>query len=231
MSRYTKPGRRSTRHDSSVTSDDAFVATTLEATNWATKHQGMLLAGIAVVVVLGIGAVYVRGVRATEAQEAAGQLETLHRRLEAGDLAGVRGDLEVFLQNFDGSPFADEARMTLGQVTADLGDADAAVAILEPAARDIGSPLGAQAAGLLAAVYEEAGNLEAAEGLYLRLADRAEMSFQVRDALADAARLRRQQGDYAGAVELYDRILDDMDEDDFARDGVEMRRAEAAAAT
>lgn len=230
MSRLAKPGRRPLGAPQTSEPDDAFIATTLEATNWAQKNRSKLTIGAIVLAgALALGYSY-NNSKAAQTQQAAAQLETLQRRLEAGDQAGVKADLEVYLQNFGNTVFATEARMTLGQVTADLGDAEAAVAILEPAARDIDTPLGAQAAALLAAVYEEVENLEAAEGLYLRLADRADMTFQVRDALADAARLRRQRGDYAGAVELYDRILSDMDETDPGRPAVEMRRAEAATA-
>ena len=68
-----------------------------------------------------------------------------------------------------------------------------------------------------------------AEDLYERLADRAGLDFQRRDALVNAARLRRSQGDPAGALVHYDRLLDEMDETDPGRDMVEMRRAEVAA--
>ena len=226
MSRYAKPGRRPSSDPQDT--EDAFVATTLEATHWAQKNQRTLIIGAVVLVGGLLIGNYVMGTRDAANQAAAGQLETLQRRLEAGDQVGVQADLETFIQRFGNTAHATEARMTLGQVTADLGDATAAVEILEPIARDIGSPLGAQAAGLLASIYEEVGNLGAAEGLYLRLADQAEMGFQVRDALADAARIRRQQGNNAGAVELYDRILADMEELDPGRPAIEMRRAEAA---
>ena len=151
-------------------------------------------------------------------------------RLDAGDQTGVQADLQVYLERFGSTSSAGEARLTLGQVTADLGDLDAAVEVLEPIAGDVGSPLGAQAAALLAAISEDAGNLQAAEGLYERLADRARLSFLVRDALADEARLRAAQGDHEAAVDLYDRLLEEMDEGDPDRGVVEMRRAEAAAA-
>ena len=90
-------------------------------------------------------------------------------------------------------------------------------------------PLGAQATALLAAISEDAGNRQLAEGLYERLADRAGLDFQIRDALADAARLHREQGDMEGALALYDRLLDEMDESNPERGVIEMRRAEVAA--
>ena len=83
---------------------------------------------------------------------------------------------------------------------------------------------------MLAAIAEDMGDFQVAEGLYERLADGARLGFQRRDALASAARLRRAQGDPAGALAHYDRLLAEMDETDPARGLVEMRRAEVAAA-
>ena len=75
-----------------------------------------------------------------------------------------------------------------------------------------------------AAAYEEAASWDQAEFVYLRVADEAELSFQVREALTDAARIRMARGDRAGAIELYDRILDDLEETDPSRGLYEMRR-------
>ena len=141
----------------------------------------------------------------------------------------MQADLQLYLERFASTPFADEARVSLAQITAGMGDHEAAAEVLEPVARDLGDPLGAQAAGLLAAISEDAGNRPMARGLYERLADRAALGFQVQDALADAARLHREEGDLDGALALYDRLLDEMDETDPGRGVVEMRRAEIAA--
>ncbi len=225
---YRKPGSRPKRPTNPVDQEDAFVATTLEVSNWAQRNRPILTLG-AVVLALGVAAfVYYGRYKETLNATAAAQLEQLQQRLDTGDQIGVQADLQLFLERFAGTPFADEARITLAQVTTELGDPEAAEEILAPAARDVRSPLGAQAAGLLAAISEDTGNLRAAEGLYLRLADRATLGFQVHDALADAARIRRTTGDVAGALVLYDRLLEEMDPSDLARGVAEMRRAEIA---
>lgn len=228
MASYRKPGSSPKKSANPVDKEDAFVAKTLEASQWAQRNRPIITLGV-VIVALGVaGFIYYGRYQDTLNAGAATQLEQLQQRLDAGDQTGVQADLQLFLERFGGTPFADEARIALAQVSADLGDPDAAVDVLASLARDVGSPLGAQAAALLAAVYEDTGNRDAAEGLYLRLADRAQLGFQVRDALADAARLRRESGDAGGAVELYDRLLDEMDETDPDRNLVEMRRAEVA---
>jgi len=229
MARYRKPGTRPKKPVNPVDREDTFVAATLEATNWARKHQTVLTLGV-VLVVLGVGAlVYYGRFRDTLSLQAAAQLEELQLRMDAGDNVGVRSDLQLFIERFAGTPSEGEARIALAQVAAGLDEPEIAVEALAPLARDIGNPLGAQAAAMLAAVYEDAGNRDDARQLYLRLADRAQLGFQVREALAAAARLARESGDPAAALALYDRLLDEMEDDEIGRGEIEMRRAEVAA--
>lgn len=227
MSSYRKPSGRPAKPASPVDQEDAFVATTLHATQWAQRNRPILTLGIVLAAVIVAGIVYYVRYQNTLNSGAALQLEEIQQRLDTGDQAGSQADLELFLERFDGTPSADEARIALAQISAEAGEREAAAEILEPLARDMGSPLGPQAAGLLAAISEDAGNLETAEALYLRLADQSRLGFQVRDALAAAARIRWESGDAAGAMELYDRLLARMDETDPDRGLVEMRRAEA----
>ena len=228
MAKYGKPGSTPDRPVNPAEQEDAFVAKTLEVSQWAQRNRPILTLGI-VIVGIGVAALlYYRSYRETLNTAAATQLEELQQRLQQGDEAGVQADLQLYLERFSGTPFADEARIALAQITANLGDHAAASEVLEPVAGDVGDPLGAQAAALLAAISEDAGNRQLAAGLYERLADRAALGFQVRAALADAARLRSEQGDMQGALVLYDRLLDEMDEADPGRGIVEMRRAEVA---
>ena len=167
MTKYRKPGTRPKRPTDPVDQEDAFVAKALEVSSWAQRNRRLtLFAGGAVV--LGIAAfLYYGDFRETLNEQAATQLEQLQRRMDAGDQTGVQEDLQVFLQRFGDTPFAGEARLALGQITAELGDPAGAVTVLEPVARNVRDPIGAQGAALLAAIYEDAGNLQAAEGLYL----------------------------------------------------------------
>ncbi len=228
MAKYRKPGSGPRRPVNPAEQEDVFVAKTLEATQWAQRNRPILTLAV-IVLVLGTGAfIYYGRYRNTLEVTAAGQLEQLQQRLETGDVAAVRADLNLYLERFASTSFADEARLTLGQVLATEGDRAGAAAILEPLAGDVGDPLGAQAAVLLAAVSEDMGDMEVAEGLYERLADRARLDFQRKEALVDLARLRKHRGDYAGALTAYDRLLDEIDEEDPDRARIEMWRSEAA---
>ena len=229
MPSYRKPGTRPPKPESPVDQEDAFVAATLEATNWAQRNRPIVTLGV-VVLGLGIAAfLYYGRYRDTLHTNAALQLEELQMRLASDDPVALQADLELYVDRFSGTPFADEARVTLAQVATDLGDREGAAEVLAPLAGDVREPLGAQAAAMLAAIAEDMGDFQVAEGLYERLADGARLGFQRRDALASAARLRRAQGDPAGALAHYERLLAEMDETDPGRGVVEMRRAEVAA--
>jgi tetratricopeptide (TPR) repeat protein len=92
-------------------------------------------------------------------------------------------------------------------------------------------PLEMQAATLLAAAYEQDGQAGEAEEIYLTIADRSDLDFQVRDALAAAARIRTERGDAEGALELYDRVIESLEEGAPERGLFEMRIEEIRSAT
>ena len=229
MAKYRKPGSGPGKPVNPADQEDVFVAKTLEATEWAQRNRPGLTLAVVVVALGAASLVYYSRYRDTLNVTAATQLEQLQQRLQQGDRVTARADLELYVERFSSTTFADEARLTLGQLLATEGDHAGAAEILEPLAGDVSAPLGAQAAVLLAAVSEDMGDAQVAEGLYERLADRAPLGFQVKDAMLDAARIRRNRGDDAGALAVYDRLLDQIDEMDPDRGMIEMWRAEVAA--
>lgn len=222
------PGARRRAHKEEHDPDDVFIAKTLELSNWARSNQQVLTVAV-VVLILGIaGLVYYRGFRETQAQMAGNQLEAIHQTIALQDREGAKTELATFLQRFGGSPYEGEARMLLGELYLQTGDPQQALAVLEPLAGSPRAPLELQAAALLGAAYEQERRWDEAEQTYLRIADRSELDFQVRDALAAAARIRASRGDASGAVALYERILEGLDENDVLRGEFEMRIAELA---
>ncbi len=229
MTIYRKPTGRSPKPNTPATDEDAFVTTTLQATNWARQNATVLVLGLVVVVVSVASLLYYRGYRSDLRTDAAARIEMLQQRIDIGAQEGVREDLQVFLQRYGDTPASDEARIALAQLLVEEGNAEGAAETLEPMARNVERPLGAQAATLLASLFEDMGNMQGAETLYLRLAEDAQLGFQSRDALAAAARLRSARGDQAGALELYDRLLESPDGLGPNRSLIELRRAEVAA--
>ncbi len=231
MAIYRKPATHRNEPEPSVATDeDAFVSATVRATDWARRNRTLLGLLLVVVAVSVVSLVYYASYRQTLRADAAVQLESLQQRIDAGQQDGVRADLEVFLERYGSTQFAGEARLALAQALVSEGESDAAAQVLEPIARDVGRPLGAQAAAQLAGVFEDLGNQQGAEALYMRLADRDDLGFHARDALASAARMRQARGDHAGALALYDRLLESPEDLGPTASLIELRRAEAAAA-
>jgi hypothetical protein len=223
------PGQRRVSSDAVEHDDDIFIAKILETGNWLKTHQQAVTIGLVVVVVAVASAIYYRNYQAALANQAANQLEEIHQSVALGDREGAKNALAVFLDRFDGTAYDGEARMLLGELYLSTNDAQQALAVLEPLSASPREPLELQAASLLGAAYEQEGRWADAEATYLRIADRSDLDFQVRDALAAAARVRAGQGNTEGAAQLYQRILDGMDANAQDRGLYEMRLAEMKA--
>jgi predicted negative regulator of RcsB-dependent stress response len=229
MTKHRHPSSRRAQEEKKEP-EDAFIEKVVEVSNWAKRNsQALVIAGVAVVILVA-GAMYVQGVRENRIQQAVAQLEQVQQAVAYGDRDAAKASLNQYLATFEGTPYALEARLVLGQVYLEESNPEAAVETLAPAVREMDSaPIGLQAAFLLAAAYEELGRPDEAERTFLRIANTAEMTFQIREALAGAARIRAGQGNFAGAVELYEDVLRGMDENDQERSYWEMKLQEASA--
>jgi tetratricopeptide (TPR) repeat protein len=177
------------------------------------------------------GLLYYRSYRGSLDQQAAQQLELVYQSVAIQDTEGAVGQLVTFLERFGGTAYAGEARLLLGDLYLRSDRAEQALAVLEPIGASPRSPVDLQGASLLAAAYEQVGRADEAEATYMRIVDRSDMDFQVRNALAAAARIRRERGDAAGAIQLYERALEGLEAEDPQRGLYEMRIAEIRAAT
>jgi len=220
------PGQRRTTQQKVESEDDIFIANVLEVGTWAKAHQQLLTIAAVLVVVAAASLVYYRNYRRGLVGQAGAQLEQIQQSVALNDTEGAKNQLKVFLDRFGGTPYEGEARMLLGELYLEGGEAQQAQAVLEPIGDSPHSPLQLQAAGLLARSYEQENRWKDAEDLYLRIADRSDLDFQVRGALADAARIRANHGDKAGAEALYKRILDGLKPNSPDRGLYEMRLAE-----
>lgn len=204
--------------------EDRFVEWTLTAWEWA-KSNSQVVTLAAIVLALGIGAgIYYRNYQADLQRQAAQEFEQLQQAVGTGSAESVQSEISRFLDRFGETSLAPEARILLAETQLRTGAPADAVATLEPVASDLDEPINIQAAFLLGIAHEEAGNLDDAESVYLRIADEVEMTFQARDALAHAARIRTTREEYAGAAELYRRILatfDDSPESDGQAQGAQ----------
>ncbi len=211
--------------------DDVFVARILEVGSWFKKNQQAVTIGIVVLVIAVASLLYYRNYKQSLIDQASSQLEAIHSQAAMGDIKGAKDALILYIDRFGSTPYGGEARMLLGELYLTEGGSEQALATLEPMAESPRAPLEFQAASLLGVAYEQEGRWADAEATYLRIADRSELNFQIRDALAAAARIRAAQGNVAGAAELYRRILDALEENSPERGLWEMRLAELGQVT
>jgi len=217
------PGSRRAHQEPSADPDDIFLARVLGVGNWARANQ-QLVTILGVVVAIGIaGAVYYNGYRETLGEQAAEQLESVHQSIMLQDTEGAKNELITFLERFSGTVYEGEARLLLGDLYLQSADAQQALQVLEPLGSSPRDPIEFQGAALLGAAYEEEGRLDDAEATYLRIADRSELDFQVRNALSSAARIKVSQGDGEGAIQLYQRALATFEANEPARGIYELR--------
>jgi predicted negative regulator of RcsB-dependent stress response len=215
----------------SVNDDDVFVTRAIEFSVWAKKNI-QLIVGIGIVLlVLVIGLLWYRADRANKMERAATEFLSLQQMVQVGEPAAAAAELNTYIQRHAGTTYADEARILLGQLHLNTNNAAEAVTALSPFGDRVGrTPLATQGALLLAASQQAAGNAQAAVQTYLRVADRADLPLEQQDALSNAALIRQEAGDYAGAAELYRRLVATAEVGTFERSVFEMRLAEAEAA-
>jgi predicted negative regulator of RcsB-dependent stress response len=216
------PGSRRTKKRSDD-ADDVFVARILDVSKWASRNQQVLTVAAVLVAILLAGAVYYRSYRGQLDEQAAQQLEVTYQSISIADVEGAKIDLATFLDRFGNTAYAGEARLLLGELYLETGDSPQALAVLEPLGTRPRTPIEFQGAMLLAAAYEQEERWDEAERVYLTIAERSELDFQVRNALAAAARIRTDRGDGPGAIELYEQVLASLDQNSPERGHYEMR--------
>lgn len=220
------PGARRASQKSRHDPDDVFVARVLHLLKWTEGNQQVLIVAGVVVAIVIAGFVYYGRYRVQLFEQAVEQLEVIHQSISISDAEGAKVDLATFLGRFGGTPYEGEARLILGELYLESSDPQQALAVLQPFGSSPRDPIELQGAALLGAAFEQEGRWEEAEATYLSIASRSELDFQVRAAVSAAARIRTDRGDPEGAIELYERLLGDLEEAASDRGLYEMRIAE-----
>jgi len=223
----SKRKNKARRHAQSVEEqEDVFVANVLDASKWAGDNRQMLTLSLVAVALLAAAGLYYVNFQSSVRVQSVNRLEEIQQTISIQANEDAKVQLGTFLDRFGYTPEADEALILLARLHMESGDVAVAINVLENQGPALGTGIGIQANVLLARAYEQQGRWPDAERLYIRIADAAELDFQVVESLEDAARTRIRQLDAAGAAELFDRILSTMDESDPSRGMYEMRRAE-----
>lgn len=225
----TKRHPRSPKRDKKVSDDDAFVAGVLEASNWAQKNQQTLVTGGIALVILAAVGWYLVSNSASTRDAALVELERVTTIASSGDAEQGKAELIAYLEDFGGTPYADEARLALATLYLQTDLPTEALGTIDDAAAGPRDPMGPQFLSLEAKAHEAAGALAEAESTYLQLADIAGYEFQRRTALEDAARIRTLREDYQGAAQIWTDLAAELASSDPQKGLYQMRAAEMRA--
>lgn len=213
---------------SSAPDADLWAVRALKLWAWARRHLRWLLLAAAVFVGAVAVAVYVAWSRRQRAERAAAELWRVQQALAVGNPTVAARELASFVDRFDGTPAAAQARVLLGRTYLELGQPARAIEALRPVADDLDAPLGPAAALLLGDAYQAANQPDAAVRAYLRVADGARLAFDRRQALQKAGAVLIDR-DPARAADVYARLARESEPGSLDRAVAEMRAAEAAA--
>ena len=216
-------------HRANVDGDDVFVTGVLESSVWIKQHgRKLIIAGIVLAVAI-TAILYTRSSRASTEARATNELNNVRASVATGNLPVAIREAESFIARFGGTSSGDEARLLAAELHLRSNQATQAIEVLEPVAGDLDEPYGFNGAMLLAAAHEAANQPNEAEQVYLRIGQNARFDFQRNAGLENAARIREGKNDAAGAAELYQRILDSLEETDPQRGVYQLRLGEVQA--
>jgi len=210
--------------------EDAFTARILEFLAWARHRTGLLVGAGIIGVVLVVGGLLWWNQRSARLDMAAAELEMVQQWVMFTEPQAAQAEVREYIERFAGTPYALEARLLLAELHLDENQANEAISVLQAVAPAYRSPLQVQATFLLAVAFEEAERWDDAVSLYRELRDRAEYSFQEREAGEGLARTLLARGDREAAIDAYREVLALLEPGDPRRARYEMRIAELSAA-
>lgn len=196
--------------------EDAFIRALNRFIAWAQENTGVLVLVTVLVVVAVGGALYWRSYQQNLEERASAELSTLQTRIaqqarQGAPALAVTDSLQAFLQRFDGTSSAREARILLARQQIGEGRPSEAVEAIRPVVDGTrpDTPTGFAARSLLADAQTAAGDSAAAISTLDGLAQEARFSFQRHDAAADKASLLAATGRLEEARDIYRRLAEE----------------------
>jgi predicted negative regulator of RcsB-dependent stress response len=218
---------RTRQTSSALHPDDAMALRAAALAAWAKRNARMII-GISAVAVLVVGGLIVwKYSQSQRRAQAAQELLALRANPTVVTAAGSR-QLEGFIQKYDGTTEADEARLMLAESRLNAGNPKAAVSELTRLAGS-GSPLAAQAGMMLGSAHAQAGDGAAAIRAYERAGEKTRLRYQRFEALGQAALQHEVVGNHKAAADIYRRLLAEAEPNSQQATIVEMRMTEALA--
>jgi predicted negative regulator of RcsB-dependent stress response len=202
----------------------------LEATAWAETHRRTVLVAAILLVAVVAAAFYYQDYRQKLVERASVRLQEIQITAQSSDIETVRSELRIFIDQYAGTPYAEQARVALGGLELQRDSLGLAIQTLEPVA-DLGpsNPLSFTAMQMIAAAYEQGGDAGRALQWYERLASDARFDYQRHEAMGEQARLLTLAGRYSDASSIYEQLLKDAGDDPARQDIYGVRLGEVRA--
>lgn len=210
--------------------EDHVTERVIEAAAWAETHRrAVMVGGIALVAVVA-AAFYYQDYKQKLVERASVRLQEIQIAAQSGDVETIRSELGVFIDQFSGTPYANQARVALGDLELRRDSLGRAVQALEPVA-DLGgdNPLSFTAMEMIAAAYEQGGDPDQAIQWWGRLGSAARFDYQRHVAMAEQARLHTMAGRYSEAESLYDQLAKEAADDPTGQQIYRVRLGEVRA--
>src|SRR5688500_7639665 len=99
-----------------ASADDVLIGTTIAVTTWAERNRQLLTVGAVVLGVALLSGLYYLNYRKNHRERAAIELERVETAVAVGDTATAKVELGRYIETFGNTPYADEARVLLGQL-------------------------------------------------------------------------------------------------------------------
>ncbi len=211
----------------SIDTEDHVTERALEAVEWAQGHRRIVMAGGIALVAVVAAAFYYQGYRQELVERGSVRLQEIQISSQSADMETIRSELRLFIDQFSGTAYADQARVVLADLEIRRDSLGAAIRVLEPLAdRGGGDPLSFSAIGMIAAAYDQGGDADRSLDWYERLENEALFDYQRHDAMAEQARLHTTAGRYDQAISLYERLVEEAEEDPAGQDVYAVRLGE-----
>ncbi len=202
------------KRQQNLDTEDHVTERVMEAAAWAETHRRAVMAGGIALVAVVAAAFYYQDYRGKLVERASVRLQEIQITSQSADMETIRSELRIFIDQYSSTPYADQARLALGDLELRRDSLGLAIQALEPVA-DLGdaSPLSFTAMEMIAAAYEQGGDSDRAMQWYERLGGDAQFDYQRHYAMAEQARLHTAAGRYSAAASLYSQLLEESPED------------------
>ena len=202
------------KRQQNLDTEDHVTERVMEAAAWAETHRRAVLAGGIALVAVVAAAFYYQDYRGKLVERASVRLQEIQITSQSADMETIRSELRIFIDQYSSTPYADQARLALGDLELRRDSLGLAIQALEPVA-ELGdaSPLSFTAMEMVAAAYEQGGDPDRAMRWYERLGDDAQFDYQRHSAMAEQARLHTAAGRYSAAASIYSQLMEESPED------------------